>query len=60
MFWEHLRATSQNKPFQSRAWYRVFFGSAKFQRLPLEPIIKIALPFMGILGELWLGHDQYM
>lgn len=38
----------------------MFFGPAPFRRLPLEPIIKIILPAIGILGELWLGHEQYM
>ena len=29
------------------------------QQLPLEPIVKVVLPSLGILGELWAGHESY-
>ena len=28
-------------------------------QLPLEPIVKVLLPSLGILGELWAGHESY-
>jgi hypothetical protein len=45
--------------FSSKAWYHAFFGPVWLRRIPLEPLIKIFLPFMGILGELWLGHPSW-
>lgn len=59
-FYEHLSAQAGGKGFRSRPWHPVFFGSARVRRLPLEPIFKIVLPAIGILGELWLGHESYM
>ncbi|KAL6780227.1 hypothetical protein ACKKBF_B13955 [Auxenochlorella protothecoides x Auxenochlorella symbiontica] len=59
-FYEHLASAAGGPPFRSRGWHRLFFGTARARRFPVEPFVKIVLPLFGILGELWLGHDQYM
>lgn len=59
LFINYLRAAAARKPFASRGWWLVPGGPAALQRLPLEPIVKIVLPFFGALGELWLGHESY-
>jgi hypothetical protein len=41
--------------FQSKAWYEFKYCT----RVPLEPLLKIFLPFIGINGELWAGHSHY-
>jgi hypothetical protein len=58
-FDSYIKACAANKRFESRAWYKVFFGPAWLRQVPLEPLIKVILPFFGALGELWLGHESY-
>lgn len=59
-FWRYLSCAALRRGFQSRPWHTVPWGPRAVQTLPLEPIIKMVLPAFGILGELWLGHEQYM
>ena len=59
LYTNYLKATAAKKPFAARSWWLVPGGPALLQRLPLEPLVKIVLPFFGALGELWLGHDHY-
>lgn len=59
LYINYLRAAAAKKPFATRSWWLVPGGPALLQRLPLEPLVKIVLPFFGALGELWLGHDHY-
>jgi hypothetical protein len=58
-YWTYLRAAAARRPFSARAWHPVWFGPAWLRRFPLEPAVKVALPFCGILGELWLGHESW-
>lgn len=55
----YIQAAAARRGFASRAWYPVFFGPGWLRRVPLEPLIKIILPFIGINGELWLGHESW-
>ena len=50
----HLQSTDK-KPYKSRAWYPFPWP----KQLPLEPLLKVVFPFIGINGELWAGHDHY-
>ncbi|DBB05337.1 hypothetical protein WJX82_005298 [Trebouxia sp. C0006] len=50
----HLKS-SEKKPFKSRAWYPFLWPKS----VPIEPLLKIVFPFIGINGELWAGHDHY-
>lgn len=56
----YLRCASARKGFVSRPWYLAFFGPTWLRTIPLEPLIKVILPSIGILGELWLGHSSWM
>lgn len=58
-YWSYVRTAAVRRPFLSRTWYRLWFGPAWLRRFPLEPVIKMILPFFGILGELWLGHESW-
>jgi hypothetical protein len=55
----YLTALALNRPFSSRPWYHAFFGPTWLRRIPLEPVLKVILPSIGILGELWLGHESW-
>lgn len=59
LYSEFLRCTLRRRPFASRTWYYLPVGSKAVRRLPLEPLLKMLLPFLGILGELWLGHPSW-
>lgn len=48
----HLNRLTKKKVFKARAWYK--FGY--WPSFALEPAMKILLPFVGILGELWFSH----
>ena len=48
-------ASSGKAPYSARAWYDFPWG----KRLPLEPILKVVLTFIGINGELWFGHESW-
>lgn len=48
-------ASSGKAPYSARAWYD--FPWAK--SIPLEPILKVVLTFIGINGELWFGHESW-
>ena len=50
----HLQSTDK-KPYKTRAWYPFPWP----KQLPLEPLLKVVFPFIGINGELWAGHDHY-
>ncbi len=47
--------SSGRSPYSARCWFE--FPWAK--RIPLEPILKVALTFIGINGELWFGHESW-
>lgn len=34
-------------------------GPAWLRNAPLEPVLKVLLPLVGVLGELWLGHPSW-
>ena len=59
LFDQFLTTVAFKHQFRSKSWYNVFFGPVWLRRMPLEPLIKIVLPFFGILGELWLGHPSW-
>jgi len=50
-----LRATPR-APYAGRAWFDLPWAP---RRVPLEPLFKVALPFIGINGELWFGHESW-
>ncbi|KAK9807527.1 hypothetical protein WJX72_001620 [[Myrmecia] bisecta] len=52
----HFKSSAKT-PFASRGWFE--WPTWVPGNLPLEPIAKVVMPFIGILGELWLGHDAY-
>ena len=55
----HRSSSTSTLQFTSKPWYRVFFGPLWLRRMPLEPMLKVILPFIGILGELWIGHESW-
>ena len=54
-----LRSRIARRPFLSRVWYCIPGGPSWLRSAPIEPLMKVALPLVGILGELWLGHESY-
>lgn len=50
-----IHRAQQRKEFTSRSYYQ----STYISKLPLEPLAKLILPFIGILGELWLSHGKW-
>lgn len=54
-----MRCLAAGRPFRTRGWQAAPFGPAAVRALPLEPLVKLTLPFVGILGELWLGHESW-
>lgn len=48
-------ASSGKSPYIARGWYEFPWGT----RIPLEPILKVVLTFIGINGELWFGHESW-
>jgi hypothetical protein len=55
----YMQCVAARRPFRTRGWQPLPFGPAGLRRAPLEPLVKLTLPFVGILGELWLGHESY-
>ena len=49
----YLRS-SVRSPYETRSWHENPWGGKAF---PGEPVLKMLFPFIGILGELWIGHD---
>jgi hypothetical protein len=47
---------SAKRPYKSRSWYE-FPGTCG--RWPVEPVVKMLLPFIGMNLELWAGHVSY-
>lgn len=47
---------SPRAPYVGRAWYDLPWTS---RRVPLEPLFKVFLTFIGINGELWFGHESW-
>jgi hypothetical protein len=58
-FTHYVQCLAAKKRFRTRGWRMLPFGPRRLRRLPLEPLVKLALPLVGILGELWLGHESY-
>lgn len=50
-----IHRAQHRKEFTSRSYYH----STYLSKLPLEPLAKLVLPFIGILGELWLSHGKW-
>ena len=50
-----LKASSK-VPFTSRSWFEFPWA---LKNVPIEPVLKVLLPFVGINGELWAGHVSY-
>lgn len=50
-----IHRVQHRKDFTSRSYYH----SSYLSKLPLEPLAKLVLPFIGILGELWLSHGRW-
>ena len=55
----YIKCLALKRPFQTRGWRQVPFGPQRLREVPLEPFVKICLPLVGILGELWLGHESF-
>lgn len=58
-FAHYLDSLAARRPFRSTGWNLLPWGSSRLRALPFEPLVKVALPLAGILGELWLGHESY-
>lgn len=62
--WRRLRVracrlalhASPRAPYVGRAWYDMPWAP---RRVPLEPLFKVLLTFIGINGELWFGHESW-
>ena len=52
----HMRSSSR-EPYVARAWYD--FPWCCCTKVPLEPLLKVLLTFIGINGELWFGHESW-
>lgn len=48
--------SSVRAPYQARTWYEFPSNCCK---VPLEPLLKVLLTFVGINGELWFGHESW-
>lgn len=55
----YMQCLAARRGFRARGWQLLPFGLRRLRRLPLEPFVKLCLPLVGILGELWLGHESY-
>ena len=53
----YMRSSSR-APYSARAWYEFPWCSCSCN-VPLEPLLKVALTFVGINGELWFGHESW-
>lgn len=58
-FARYLSCLERKQPFRTHGWQRLPVGPSRLRGAPLEPLVKLVLPLVGILGELWLGHDSY-
>ena len=47
---------SGKQPYRTRSWYDFPWAA---RRVPVEPMLKFVLPFIGINAELWAGHVSY-
>ncbi len=47
--------SSVKAPYKARTWYDFPFST----RVPIEPLLKMLLTFVGINGELWFGHESW-
>lgn len=59
LFSTYVGCLASKRPFVTRGWWGLPCSPARLRGLPLEPLVKVALPLVGILGELWLGHDSF-
>lgn len=55
----YFQCLASNRRFQTRGWQLLPFGPLRLRSVPLEPFVKLVLPVVGILGELWLGHESF-
>ncbi len=53
LFHSHLRSVAKQAPFESRAWYLLFFGTQRAKRFPVEPLIKVLFTFIGKWRMKW-------
>jgi hypothetical protein len=59
VYTHYIRALAAKLPFRARGWQAVPWGPPRLRALPLEPLVKLTLPLIGALGELWLGHESW-
>ena len=59
VYTHYIRALAAKLPFRTRGWQAVPWGPPRLRALPLEPLVKLTLPLIGALGELWLGHESW-
>lgn len=55
----YLKANTARQEYVARTWFEWPCAPQWMARLPLEPFVKIAMPFVGINGELWAGHESW-
>lgn len=53
------QCTAKRRPYVARAWFPWPTKPQWLSSLPLEPWCKVLLPFIGINGELWAGHESW-
>lgn len=59
IFINYAQSAGGRRQYTSRTWYSWPGKPQWLARVPLEPIAKILLPFIGINGELWAGHESW-
>ncbi|PRW44434.1 Transmembrane 45B [Chlorella sorokiniana] len=59
LYARYVRCLAAKRPFRTQAWSRLPVGPPRLRAAPLEPLVKVVLPLLGVLGELWLGHESY-
>lgn len=50
LYARYVRCLAAKRPFRTQAWSRLPVGPPRLRAAPLEPLIKVLLPLMGVLG----------
>ncbi len=55
----YSQCTAKRRPYVARSWFPWPGKPQWLASVPLEPWCKVVLPFIGINGELWAGHESW-
>ena len=53
LYARYVRCLASKRPFRARGWARLPVGPACLRAAPLEAIVKVVLPLVGVLGGEW-------